>query len=158
MDGIRKATLADVNSLAPRLGFGDLLEVYAMGMSPYQALKECLEQAEEAWVAVVNGAPQVMFGVAKGTELTDVYTPFLLGSSEMPALRFFKEVKAVLADWLPRYKELTGIVDSRNLRAQRWLQWAGFEFGESVAVGPFARPFRTIHMRYAVTDIARRPG
>lgn len=145
---IVKASAAHIPSIARRMRQADRDEVYAYrALTPTGALISSLGQSASAWTAVVDGRPEVMFGVCDLNILTGSGVPWLLGTNAVdrhyvPFLRRSIEWRNQL---LARYSTLRNFVDDRNVVSKRWLKWMGFTLHDPVMVN--GHPFRLFEMR-----------
>lgn len=130
-----KARPEHIRTIAKRMREADRLEVYAAaGKTPGQALAFSLRKSSVAWTWIIDGRPELMFGVADLNILAGVGAPWLLGtdavlSNQMEFLRSSHEWKNQL---LQRYSTLRNFVDVRNDVSIRWLKWLGFSILEPI--------------------------
>jgi hypothetical protein len=120
----------------------------ASGRSPGAALAFSLRKSSLAYTALINGRPEVMFGVGDINVLARVGAPWLLGT-EAVRTHYVAFLRASL-EWreqlLGRYRVLMNAVDDRNGVSKRWLTWLGFTLGPPVALGVEQRLFRVFRM------------
>ena len=100
-----------------------------------------------AWTAIVNGQPEVMFGVGDVNVLTGAGSPWLLGTDavEKHYVAFLRLSVDFRAQLLERYSVLTNIVHDGNRASIRWLRWLGFKFSDPVSIG--GHDFRLFELR-----------
>ena len=121
----------------------------ASGKTPVQALTFSLRKSSIAYTALIDGRPEVMFGVGDLNILAGVGAPWLLGTDAVE-----KHYVAFLRgsiDWrdqlLRRYSVLRNFVDDRNRVSIRWLEWLGFRLLDPVDMG--GHQFRLFELRNA---------
>lgn len=140
-----------VDRLAPRLRAADVREVWAAGhYTADAALRMSLETSVEAWTGLVDGVPVAMWGVAAGTTLSGVGTPWLLAAEGFPrgCLREFLRVsRRQVQAWLADFEVLANAVDARNHASIGWLTWLGAAFEAPEPHGPDGVPFRRFTFR-----------
>ncbi|MHB0785575.1 phage protein Gp13 family protein [Bradyrhizobium sp. 5.13L] len=119
----------------------------ASGKSPAEALAFSLRKSSQAWTAIIDGRPEVMFGVADLNILAGVGAPWLLGTDAID--RHFRQFLRRSVSWrdqlLRRYPVLRNFVDDRNVVSIRWLRWLGFRFTDPVTFRGYA--FRAFELR-----------
>lgn len=123
-------------------------EVWASsGKTPRQALAFSLRNSSGAWTALVDGVPEVMFGVGDLNVLAGVGAPWLLGTDavERHYVAFLRGSVVWRDQLLRRYPTMRNLVDVRNKASIRWLRWLGFTFSEPISVRGHA--FRLFEMR-----------
>lgn len=136
-----------VGPIAARMRQADRDEVAAAsGWGPHQALDVSLTASSRAWTVLIDGAPEVMWGVKSANVLTGLGIPWLLGTDavERHYVQFLRRSRPYLAELMRGHEELRNIVDERNQISVRWLRWMGFRFApEPVAInGHRFREFR----------------
>lgn len=108
----------------------------ASGKTPAQALAFSLRKSSIARTALVDGVPEVMFGVGDINILAGVGAPWLLGTDAVE--RHYVAFLRGSVDWrdqlLARYPTLKNFVDARNRASVRWLRWLGFTLSEPISV------------------------
>lgn len=132
------ARRAHIGTIAKRMRKADRDEVAAASrLSPRKALEYSLERSAHAWTAVVNGRPEVMFGVGDLNILAGVGSPWLLGTDavEVHARDFLRVSRELMPQLLARYQVLRNFVDARNAVSIRWLEWLGFRLLDPVEIG-----------------------
>lgn len=144
------ARAAHLRSIARRMRAADRDEVFAAsGRSPLASLTYSLRHSAVAWVALIDGRPEVIFGVADLNVLARVGAPWLLGTDAVTLHRTAFLRGSV--DWrrqlLARYDRLRNLVDDRNVASKRWLSWLGFTLSEPVPIGHEGVAFRLFELR-----------
>jgi hypothetical protein len=144
------ADASHIATIAERMRPADRLEVLAASrFTPAEALEKSLQKSSRAWTALVDGNPEVMFGVGDLNVLTMTGAPWLLGTDAVE--RHFRVFLRQSLDWreqlLQRYAVLRNVVDDRNEVSKRWLQWMGFELSSPAALGVNGEMFRLFEMR-----------
>ena len=104
----------------------------ASGRSPLSALSCSFRKSRHAWVVLIDGQPEVIFGVGDLNILAGVGAPWLLGSDTIWQNRreFMRGSRQVLDQMLGMYSTLRNVVDCRNSASIRWLGWLGFRFSQ----------------------------
>lgn len=122
----------------------DVQEVWASGgCTPLEALESSVDVSYSSRVALVDGVPQVAFGIATGNT-GEVGVPWLLSTPEIKqwSTRFLLMSAKVVDMWKRDHKILTNMTDARHEEAHKWLKWLGFEFVEVIEqYGHEKRPF-----------------
>lgn len=139
-----------IATIAERMRQADRDEVMASGgKTPVEALSGSLAKSSQVWTAIVDGRPEVMFGVGDLNVLTRTGCPWLLGTDAVTAnYRLFLRQSIMWREQLlGRYDILRNAVDDRNEVSKRWLQWMGFTLYEPMPLGVNGEPFRVFEMR-----------
>ena len=139
-----------IPEIAARMRDQDVAEVAASsGKTPAEALEFSLSGSAQAWTALVDGRPEVMFGVADLNILAGVAAPWLLGTEAILDHRryFLRSSVRWRGQLFERYEVLRNFVDDRNVVAKRWLRWMGFRFSEPFPLGVNGEMFRMFEMR-----------
>ena len=139
-----------VATIAARMRPADVAEVAASsGNTPHDALMFSLSGSRAAWTAVLDGQPEVMFGIGDLNILTRTGSPWLLGTDavEREPRMFLRQSRDWREQLLNDYDLLRNFVDDRNTVSKRWLQWLGFTLMEPVPVGRNGEMFRMFEMR-----------
>lgn len=127
---IRKATLADMRGLAPRLREEDRSECLAATGLPPELLLPLSLSKDEVWVFVINGTPEAVLGLSPVDRHPYFGLVWMLATPEIfnqrrALLRLTPEVLDMLHS---RYPLLGNHVDMRNVTHVRWLKRLGFSF------------------------------
>jgi len=144
------AVLEHVATVADRMRPADVAEVAAMsGLSPHDALAFSIERASNCWTAILDGQPEVMFGVSDLNILTRTGSPWLLGTDavEREYRMFLRQSRDWSEQLFERYDLLRNFVDDRNEVSKRWLQWLGFTLLDPMPVGRNGEMFRLFELR-----------
>jgi hypothetical protein len=139
-----------IASIAERMRAADVAEVWAAsGKSPSEALAFSLDRSDAAWTGIVDGQPEVMFGVGALSILSGVGAPWLLGTDEVERnrRRFLRGSIFWRDEMLKLFPVLRNVVDDRNAVSIRWLRWLGFTLSEPFPVGRERMPFRLFELR-----------
>lgn len=113
----------------------DLDEVAAAsGRSPAAALAFSLRRSTLAHTVMIDGRPEMMFGIGDINVLAGVGAPWALGTDAVEAhyLKFLRGSIGWRDQLLRRYPTMRNFVDDRNVVSKRWLQWLGFKLGDPV--------------------------
>lgn len=141
---VRRSTLDDVRSLAPRLRSEDAAEVMAnSGRSPLFALASGFFSSDVP-LSIVGDDEEVvgMFGVVP--EAPGAAAIWLLASDDLKRyqLPFLRQCRQYINAFHVKYPLLYNVVDERNTVHLKWLQWCGFTFiNRHEAWGHESRPF-----------------
>lgn len=144
------AAMDHVARIAARMRSADVAEVLASsGRPPHGALMFSLTRSAQAWTAIIDGQPEVMFGVADINVLTRTGAPWLLGTDavERNYRQFLRRSLSWKEQLSERYDGLRNFVDDRNEVSKRWLAWMGFTLFDPVPVGINGEMFRMFEMR-----------
>jgi len=144
------AKATHVRRVAKLMRRADRDEVFAAsGYSPVQSLAFSLRKSSAAWCVLVDGRPEILFGVADLNVLAGVAAPWLLGTDAVTAHRraFLRGSVAWRGKLLIRYEVLRNLVDDRNAISKRWLKWLGFTLSDAVPIGHEGAAFRLFELR-----------
>lgn len=146
------AGMDHVASIAARMRQADVDEVWASSRStPHQALMFSLQRSTEAWTAMLDGRPEVMFGVARISVLGGTGIAWLLGTDT--AAEHSRLFVRQSAEWrgklLERYDVLRNFVSDQNEVSVRWLRWMGAVFSDPAPIGVDGELFRLFELRRA---------
>lgn len=144
------ATLAHVDSLAPRVRASDCAEVWASGRhTPAEALRLSVDFSVASVAALADGAPFAMFGVAPRSLTSEVGTPWLLGSDDITLYRrpFLRHGRVFVRAMLDLFPVLENYVDARNHTSIEWLRWLGFDILPAAPFGVYKMQFHRFEMR-----------
>lgn len=139
-----------VATVADRMRPADVAEVAAMsGRSPHDALAFSLSRSSFAWTAILDGQPEVMFGVGDLNVLTRSGSPWLLGTDavEREYRMFLRQSRDWSEQLFERYDVLRNFVDDRNEVSKRWLRWLGFTLLDPIPIGVNGEMFRLFELR-----------
>ncbi|HEY7824468.1 MAG TPA: hypothetical protein VIG24_16625 [Acidimicrobiia bacterium] len=139
-----------IATIADRMRPADVAEVAAAsGRSPHQSLEFSLAKSSLVWTGMIDGQPELMFGVADLNVLTQVGAPWLLGTDavEREYRLFLRQSRNWPEQLLQRYELLRNFVDDRNAVSKRWLEWLGFTLLDPMPVGINGEMFRLFEMR-----------
>lgn len=141
------ATLAHAEVIAANARQADIDEMWAAARhSPLDAMRGGLRLTRRARTGLIDGEPVCMFGVTPMSLIRGWGAPWMVASARMDELRAQKELlrraRGVFAEWKREYALLMNFVDERNLAAQRWIAWLGFDLKDTYTIGADAMPFR----------------
>lgn len=145
---IVRARAAHIRTIAERMRQADRDEVWAASRkTPVGALMYSLRKSSVAWTALVDGRPEVMWGVGDINILAGVGAPWLLGTDavEKHTVTFLRRSTDFRAQLLARYSILRNFVDDRNTVSIRWLKWLGFRLLDPVEFN--GHSFRLFELR-----------
>ena len=147
---IVKAEACHVRRVARMMRKADRDEVFAAsGRTPIQSLTFSLRKSSEAWTALIDGKPEVIFGLADLNVLAGIGAPWLLGTDAVTRHRraFLRGSVEWRGQLLARYAILRNLVDDRNAVSKRWLKWLGFQLSSPVPIGHDGAAFRLFELR-----------
>lgn len=133
------ADYPDAADIAMRLRECDVLELARLSREePWPAIRNSIEGDGEAWVARVDGVPEVVFGCGKSMILGRRAHPWLLGTDAIDRLAFpmLRTTQGFVRRWAQEHSLLENLVDATNKRTIRWLKALGFTFDEPVQIRP----------------------
>jgi hypothetical protein len=131
------ARAAHIRTIARRMRAADREEIAAMsGRSPAGALVYSLRRSSCAWTVMVDGRPEIMFGVGDINILTRAGSPWLLGTDavERHYVAFLRGSVGCRDQLFTRYASLVNFVDVRNAASVRWLRWLGFSLSGPILI------------------------
>jgi hypothetical protein len=113
------------------------------GTPPKDAVRASIENSLWSYVALDDGVPFCIFGVAPYKEEPTVGCPWFMASDAIFKHRqlFLRSSLDYVHKMLTDFDILTNVVDIHNIKAHRWLKWLGFEFYRTIPYGPFNHPF-----------------
>lgn len=123
------ATPELIERMVGHLRHEDNVEALAMsGKSADWALRNGFRFSEKCWVAMQDDEPVAGFGVKSAGILSEVGTPWLLGTDKVREIQreFIRQSRDYVGQMLDGYKMLENWVDARNLISIKWLRWCGF--------------------------------
>ena len=127
------ATEEHASGLAPNLRAADALEVkVSSGLSPLNALLASVELSTHSWTALLDGKPEIMWGVAPysySNSRLNQGVVWLLSSDELYRIprRFVKESNIYVSKMFETYDTLFNYVHAKNTKSCKWLENMGFE-------------------------------
>lgn len=149
---VRRSVEDDIVEIAPRMRRQDVEELWASSRhTPVEALVSALLSSDYTFTGVIDGRPEMMFGLSVISHVTGHGSPWLLGTDEI--LNHRRDFMRASAQWrdmfLDRTPILTNCVDDRNELSKRWLRWLGFELTDPVPMGYDGVKFRMFSYRRA---------
>lgn len=134
-------------SIGRRLRASDRLEVRRSGrLGPVAALRQSMANSD-AFTVLIDGRPEIMFGIGDLDVLAGVGGVWLLGTEAIG--RNWRWFLRATAEGLPglftRHTVLRNVVDRDNAASLRWLAWLGAEFLGAVDI--HGHPFVLFEMR-----------
>lgn len=145
----RPTIIEDVYELAFNIRQDDRQELIAAGLDVASAISFSVTYSDEATTHLMDDEVVCIMGVRKESVLGDKACPWLLTAQaiEKYPIKFIKESKLVVEEWLSRYPILENYVDSRYKRALKWAEHVGFNIEYPVPYGPYGLPFNKIVAR-----------
>lgn len=139
-----------IATIAARMRAADRTEVMASsGSTPHRALMFSLEHSDMAFTGMIDGQPEVMFGVCTLNVLTAKGAPWLLGTDAVVThqRQFLRRSLWWKEKLFERYEVLTNFVHDDNAASKRWLKWLGFTLHPPVVMGKSGEAFRLFELR-----------
>lgn len=143
---VRDARPEDVEHVFLSMRQADWDELSAVHIDPpLEILQQSVSMSVQCKVGVVNGDVVCIFGVGEYPKAPHIGIPWLIGTHYLDRhSRVFARVsRPVLQMLWGDYTRMVNMVDDRNTKAKRWLQWLGFRLAEPVPIGRYQVPFRT---------------
>lgn len=136
-----------VKTIGKRMRAADVAECKAMaGLSPRDGLRRSMMRSQ-AWTVLVNGRPEMMFGVSDLNVLTGIGSVWMLATDEVD--KHPRELLRLSPEWVrklfARYSVLRNVVSIDNAASIRWLKWLGATFSDPIDVG--GKPFVLFELR-----------
>ncbi len=144
------AGMDHIATIAARMRDEDVAEVWASSRSkPVEALMHSLENSAQAWTALIDGQPEVMFGVANLNVLGQLGAPWLLGTDAVLThnRQFLRRSVWWRGKLLEGYETLRNFVHDDNVVSKRWLTWLGFTLYDPMPLGKGGEAFRLFELR-----------
>lgn len=131
--------------VAEHMRAADVAECWAgWRHTPAEAVTRSAAVSRDAcYAGLADGVPLCVFGVGSATALSDLGSPWLLGTEDLPrhSRAFLRRNKAFVGHIRGEYSRLENYVDARNTLAIRWLKWLGFAVEEAAPFGAYQLPF-----------------
>jgi hypothetical protein len=128
---IEKALPEHIPAIAANMREADRREVWAYSRhTPEVALRVSLSRSRAAWTGIIDGRPELMWGVAAPSLLSSVGNPWLLSSDAYRKVSrdFLLHSRKFVRHMLTLFDRLENYVHAENELAIRWLRWCGFGF------------------------------
>lgn len=111
-----------------KLRDGDEAECAIIGLSPHEAISQCIRLSLLNFSATVDGEALAFWGYRPITILGNSCQMWLFSTPlvEKHKVLFARETARHLAQALHHWGEITVLVDLRYERAVKWLRWLGF--------------------------------
>ena len=139
-----------VKDIAMNLRIEDFDEVYAAtGGNPFDAVLEDWMTSIRKWIIFnKQNIAVAVLGVRPLTMFSDIGIPWLLGADGLNKMKMFfiKNSKTIIEEMKKNFRILINCVDSRYVKAIRWLEWCGFTIDDAVPIGADKVPFHMIYM------------
>ncbi len=135
-----KAKLQHVVDMKDRMRIEDQKEMYNFwGMTPEQGLGISFLTSQLVWTAFYKNRPCAMFGVGKDMKIANGGTPWLLATDEFKYITkgFLKDTEYYMGQCYNLYPHLENIVDPTNVKAIRWIKFAGFTLSNPLMVNGY---------------------
>lgn len=134
-------------SIGRRMRTFDVVEIWRAGrLGPVEALRQSMRNSE-AFTVLIDGRPEIMYGVGDLNVLAGVGGVWLLGTDAIS--RHWRWFLRATAEGLPglftRHTVLRNAVDRDNVASLRWLKWLGAAFLTEVDV--HGHPFIVFELR-----------
>jgi hypothetical protein len=139
-----------VEAVAMDLRVSDFDELFAAtGKSPYYDVVDSWVMSHRRWVVFnKNDQAVAVLGVRAEAMFSDYGIPWLLGTKGLDKMKkfFVKYSKMIINEIKKDFKFLYNYVDTRYLKAIRWLLWCGFTVEDAAPSGAFGYPFHRFYM------------
>ncbi len=153
------ATIEHAAWLGPRLRQADVLEVEAAsGVPAADALVQAVQNSWQAHTWMLDGQPLFIAGVVGHPDDEKLGIPWMLASDEADRhpRRYLAGAHEYVKSFFERHDTLLNFVDNRNIKAQRWLHWLGFQIGDPRPFGVAGLPFRPFWMDKGALGVPRQ--
>lgn len=142
----RKATMLDALIVGENLREADRIEIgYTTARNPVVAVRDSWACSDMSEVAVEDGQPICIWGVAKLNDRLGI--PWMLGTDAM--LRHSRPLVARARPWVDqqclKYKALMNYVHAGNTKSIRWLKALGFIVDPAEPYGAHGKPFHKFY-------------
>lgn len=128
---VRRATIEDVEDIAPRLRQSDIDEIVAAsGKSPLDSLTSALELSQlGTWVGVYKGRVELIFGCSH-TPDRSIGLPWMVCTDTLKdsPREFLQKSKVWVKGFSKQFPILKNFVSAKNELHIKWLKWCGFTF------------------------------
>ncbi len=103
-------------------------------------LEQALSQCAEAWTGYIDDQIVCMWGIDRGSMLTNSAFIWLVTCQGVDAHSFIfvRHSQKRLEDLKKRYSYIHGVVQADNEQSVRWLRWLGFQLGDAEFVNGYA--------------------
>lgn len=112
----------------------DRFEVECLsGRSALSVIAESFRRSDRCWTVLVDGKPEMIFGVGTVSVIGSVACPWLVGSDIVPKKHtgtFLTASREFVSVLQAKYSTLQNLVHAENRESVRWLKWLGFELSE----------------------------
>ena len=144
-----KPTIDMIKIIAQDMRRSDVVEVMSShGYTPLQALSYSVEQSDYSTMAIDDGVPISIFGVAVSNITTGLGHPWLLSSNQLFNYKedLFKIGPVVINDMIAVCPRLINHVHYENKTSIKWLKSLGFIIEDPEPYGVKGDPFHKFHM------------
>jgi hypothetical protein len=134
MATIEVCTEEHIEYLKDKLSEADCLELEYLGYSPpSDGLVKSFKNSDTTWVAIHNGNPVCVFGIASEKKWG---IPWMLTAEGFYDIshQFTRECRGVIRHMKTLHPYLSNIVYSGNTKAIRWLEWCGFKMVKQINI------------------------
>lgn len=145
-----EVTEEHILNLAENMRPEEVDEVYAShGQAPEEAIRRCIERSLDVFATFEDDRLMSITGCAPRSWLSDLGSPWLLTSVEMPKSprHLLRHTHTFLNKWRKEYGTLINFVDARYEASLRWARWAGFTVHDPEPFGYLQLPFHMISIR-----------
>jgi hypothetical protein len=139
-----------VKDVARNLRVQDFDEVFAAtGEIPLESVVEDWIMSSRRWIVLnKNNKAVAVLGVRPKTMFSDIGIPWLLGTKGLEKMKkfFVKHSKMIIEQMKIGFKVLYNYVDTRYIKAVKWLVWCGFTIEGTELIGALNMPFHRFYM------------
>lgn len=142
--------MEDIPVAAANMRLADKKEAWALAKDmPTRALLKAFRQSDEVYSGWADNTLLCMFGVTPANLLKHSGIVWMLSTKDLPehSRGFLRHSRHWIADVRTRWPLLWNYVDCRYTEALRWVEWLGFQMGETINMGPFNKPFQRMELR-----------
>ena len=141
---IRPTIIPDIQKLSKNLRSQDREEIRKLGAKPRSALMQGYLHGE-CYTGLFNKQVLTVFGVVPEGTSGRVW---MLCSPEINShlLTISRESLKQIRHFSTQYKMLFNIVDEANDLTIRWLRGLGFQFGNTIPIGPEGHNFKEFYL------------
>lgn len=123
-------TFEMLESIEKRMTDADRFELtITTNKEPLDALCESVDASEESFVAVIDGVPEAVFGIATSKSDSSLGIPWLIGTRAIAAnaRELVRKGRQLIPQWAARYAGLYNVSSITHPAAHTWMLWLGFE-------------------------------
>lgn len=149
---MREANHDDALHISMNARPDDISEIWAShNMRPLHAIEFGMNHGV-AFTGLADGEPVVVWGVIRQSYVPNMGIPWMIASAALDrndvAIAFLRRCREPLLEFLSEYDMLVNYVDTKNVRAIKWLKYMGFAVEDTPKpYGALKLPFHRFEMR-----------